>query len=157
MPTWLRLQKKTLLLTTRIKSLSIYHPIKVWINNALCTCTMAMHFVSPLENFFKQFSNLTHSTESIELFIHPLQWLLPIVTNIESQKNLAQSQHDVNLLYQPSKVVQIYTNGSNINTKVGAATFSMTLNETIISYLGSNDHFNIFIAELEDINLGLKQ
>ena len=157
MPTWLRLQKKVLLSATRMKSLSIHHPIKFWIKNALRTRTMAMHFISPMENLFKQFPDLTYSTESIEPFIRPPWWLSPIVTNIEMQKNLAQLRHNNNLLHQSSRVVQIYTDGSNIEAKVGAAAFSTTLNETTTSHLGSNSHFNIFTAELEGINLGLKQ
>ena len=91
MPTWLQLQKKALLSATRMKSLSTHHPIKFWINNALCTHTTAMYFVSPLQNLFKQFPDLTYTTGCIEPFICFPWWLSPIVTNIESQKNLAQS------------------------------------------------------------------
>ena len=82
----------------------------------------------------------------------------PIITNIELKKSLAQSRHEAIPHHQTSRAtIHIYTDGSNIEAKVGAAAFSATLNKTTTSHLGSNSHSNIFAAELEGINLGLKQ
>ena len=161
MPTWLRLQKKVLLSVLRMKALSTHHPMKFWINKALHTRTMATRFISPMENLFKQFPNLTSSIESIEPFIRPPWWSSPIVTNILSQKSLAHAHHDSIIPHQQQlakdATTHIYTDGSNINGKVGAAAFNATLNETTTTHLGSNQYFNIFAAELEGINLGLQQ
>ena len=55
---------------------------------------MAMHFISPLENLLKQFPELTHPIETIEPFIRPPWWQLPITTNIKSQKSKAQSHYN---------------------------------------------------------------
>jgi ribonuclease HI len=51
----------------------------------------------------------------------------------------------------------IYTDGSSIDDKVGAAAHNSTSNETSKTHLGSQAHFNIFAAELEGFNLAVKQ
>src|SRR5271154_3614714 len=87
----------------------------------------------------------------------PPWWLPRTTTNIELNKDTAQTRHNAISQHQFVDTLNIYTDGSNIDGKVGAAAFSTTLNKTSSTHLGSNLHFNIFAAELEGINIGLKQ
>ena len=51
----------------------------------------------------------------------------------------------------------IYTDGSNIDGKVGAAAYNATTLTTSQQHLGSETSFNVFAGEVEAVNLALKQ
>ena len=53
--------------------------------------------------------------------------------------------------------MHIYTDGSNIDKKVGAAAYNATSLATSRQHLGSETSFNVFTAEVEAVNLTLKQ
>ena len=51
----------------------------------------------------------------------------------------------------------IYTDGSGIEGKIGAATYNSATNEASHQYLGSEAQFNVYTAELTAVHLAVKQ
>lgn len=144
-PPWIRLQIKVLLAVTRMRSLSANHPIHEWISNALRTRTANVKHRSVLENALQQFPILTESIETIEPYIRPPWWMPKLKVQISVTKDEAKNLH--NTLHKPD-VEEIYTDGSAIEGKVGAATYRAQTNQTNPVHLGSNDQYNVFAAEL---------
>ena len=70
-PTWIHLQTKALLATTRMQCLPPRHPVKDWLANGLRTRTSCISHRSNLENILQQFPITTKCLEIIEPYIRP--------------------------------------------------------------------------------------
>jgi ribonuclease HI len=157
LPTWLRLQQTTLLSAARLKSLSNHHPMQKWLHNASLTRTAVIPHRSILGNLLNQFEILTEETEHIEPFIKPPWWIPKFTVQIAATKELAKVSHNEIQATSNSDTMHIYTDGSNIDKKVGAAAYNATSLATSRQHLGSETSFNVFTAEVEAVNLALKQ
>ena len=51
----------------------------------------------------------------------------------------------------------IYTDGSGIEGKIGAAAYNSVTNEASHQHLGSETQFNVYTAELTAVQLAIKQ
>ncbi len=154
-PAWIRLQTKVLLSVTRMQSLSLLHPIHEWISKALRTRTSVLRHRSNLEHIFQHFPLLTGKIETIEPFIRPPWWTPRIQIQIGTNKENAKQQHDCATMRTPD-TVSIYTDGSGIEGKIGAAAHNEDLTGGKSSqYLGNENQFNVYAAELAAMNLAL--
>jgi ribonuclease HI len=155
-PAWIRLQTKVLLATTRMQSLSPLHPIHEWISNALRTRTSSLRHRSNLEHIFQHFPKLTAEIETIEPFIRPPWWTARIQFQIAESKEAAKQQHD-RITSNPADTVSIYTDGSGIDGKIGAAACNGQCREDKNrQYLGNENQFNVYAAELTAMNLAVE-
>ena len=157
LPTWIRLQQLTLLSAVRLKSLSIHHPIQEWLHRASLTRTAVVPHRSVLGNLLNQFEILTEESEHIEPFIRPPWWAPKFTVQVALTKELAKTSHNETQATSNPDTMHIYTNGSNIDGKVGAAAYNATTLTTSQQHLGSETSFNVFAAEVEAVNLALKQ
>ena len=145
-PLWIRLQTKVLLAITRMRSLSATHPIQEWISNALRTRTAKVRHRSVLENALQQFPILTENIETIEPFIRPPWWVPKVKVQVSAGKDEAKKLHD-SLCNKPG-TEDIYTDGSGIEGKIGAAAYQAEINQASLLHLGRADQYNVFAAEL---------
>ena len=60
-------------------------------------------------------------------------------------------------MHPDATTVTIYTDGSGIENKIGAAAYNSSTNEVSHQYLGSEAQFNVYTAELTAIHLAVKQ
>ena len=135
-PAWIRLQTKTLLATTRMQSLSTRHPIHEWLANALRTRTASIPYKSNLENILQQFPHMCTRIETIETYIRPPWWIPAAKIRIEATKEAAKKQHDEIQSQSDAMTMTIYTDGSGIENKIGAAAYNSTTNEVNHQHLG---------------------
>jgi len=156
-PLWIRLQTKVLLAITRMQSLSAKHPVKEWLMSALRTRTAAITHRSNLENVLQQFPQTTERIESIEPFIRPPWWTLKAKTGIERTKDIAKMAHDKMQELPNAKAATIYTDGSGIKEKIGAAAYAPTSGEVSLHHLGKESQFNVYTAEITAIQLALER
>jgi len=156
-PPWIRLQTKVMLAITRMQSLSGKHPIQEWLAKALITRTSAVSYRSNLENALQQFPHVAETIETIEPFIRPPWWTLDVKTNIEVTKEAAKSAHDEIQQMPDATVATIYTDGSGIDKKIGAAAYALISGETIHHHLGGEAQFNVYTAEIAAMQLGLER
>ena len=156
-PAWIRLQTKTLLATTRMQSLSTRHPIHEWLANALRTRTACIPYRSNLENILQQFPYMCTRIETIETYIRPPWWTPTAKIRIEATKEAAKKQHDEIQAHLDITTMTIYTDGSGIEDKIGAAAYNTVTNEASHQHLGSEAQFNVYIAELTAAHLAIKQ
>src|SRR5215510_5360332 len=151
-PPWLRLQTKVLTSITRMQTLSTKHPIHHYLTEALRTRTAKISHRSALENILQQFPLMTEKIEHIEPFIRPPWWTLKAQVIISQDKQSAKAHHDqiqgTNHYIGPQA---IYTDGSGINNKIGAA--ACTTEQTLHQDLGPNEQFNVFTGEISAIGL----
>ena len=155
-PAWIRLQTKVLLAVTRMQSLSSLHPIHKWISNALRTRTSSIRHRSNLEHVFQHFPQLTAAIETIEPFIRPPWWTSRIQIQIAEDKDSAKKQHE-QITTKMTDTLLIYTDGSGIEGKIGAA--ACDRNSTGgqgTQYLGNDKQFNVYAAELTAMNLAVE-
>ena len=145
-PAWIRLQTKVLLAITRMRSLSTSHPIQEWISNALRTRTANVRHRFNLESALQHFPILTEKVETIEPFIRPPWWTPKAEVQISATKDEAKTLH-TDLCKKPN-VEEIYTDGSGIEGKVGAAAHRPGTKEARLQHLGSGAEYNVFAAEL---------
>src|SRR5208282_3143755 len=118
---------------TRMQSLSLRHSIQEWLTNALRTRTAYIAHRSNLENILQQFPHMCGKIETIEPYIRP-----PIIKiRIEKTKNDAKIQHDRIQMHPDVIMITIYTDGSDIENKIGAAVYNSSTNEVNRQYLGS--------------------
>jgi ribonuclease HI len=154
-PSWLRLQTKVLLAITRMQTLSEKHPMKEWLSSALRTRTAAISYRSNLENALQQFPYMCETIESIEPFIRPPWWESKAIIRIEKTKPIAKATHDELQARSNAAVQTIYTDGSGIENKIGAAAYIPATKEAIHHHLGSEVQFNVYAAELSAIYISL--
>jgi hypothetical protein len=67
---------------------------------------------------------------------------------IEATKEAAKKQHDEIQAYPDTTTMTIYTDGSGIENKIGAAAYITATNEACHQNLGSEAQFNVYTAEL---------
>ena len=156
-PSWIRLQTKVLLATTRMQSLATRHPIQQWLTNALRTRTACIPHRSNLENILQQFPHMCGKIEKIETHIRPPWWMPTATINVEATKDSAKDQHNKIQTQSDPKIVTIYTDGSGIENKVGAAAYNSATKEISHQHLGNEEQFNVYTAELTAIHLVIKQ
>jgi ribonuclease HI len=108
--------------------------------------------VSSLEKLTNRLERKTNTSidnlEIITPFAAP-PWWIPPTTSIKSSKEIAEKAHKK--LLEETNALVIYTGGSGINKKIGAAPVSP--HRTIRSYLGPNTAFTVYSAELYGIVL----
>ena len=147
-PAWIRLQIKALQSVTRMQSLSTKHPIHEWLQNARRTRTAAISHRSNLENILQQFPHTATKTETIEPYIRPPWWEPKAQVIVNASKQEARVMHDKMQKRVNSTTTTIYTDGSGIKGKVGAATYNPTTNSITQQHLGSEAQYNVFTAEV---------
>ena len=125
--------------------------------NALRTRTTVITHRSNLENILQQFLHMTERIESIEPFIRPLWWMLKAKTGIERTKDTAKMVHDKIQELPSPKVTTIYTDGSGIDKKIGAAAYAQTSGEVSLHHLGRESQFNVYTAEITGMQLALER
>ena len=76
---------------------------------------------------------------------------------VEETKDSAKDQHDKTQEHQDASVIMIYTDGSGIEKKIGAATYNPKMSEVNYQHLGDETQFNVYSAELTAICLALGQ
>jgi hypothetical protein len=152
-PAWIRLQTKVLLSGTRMQSLSIRHPIHKWLQCALRTRTASTRHQSILENMLNPFPFITTRIETIEPYIPASWWISKIQVEIASDKKTAKSRHDELVNSTLVNTMTIYTDGSGIMEKIGAAAYNQTLNETAHQHLGKHSEYNVYSAEFTALDL----
>ena len=145
-PLWIRLQTKVLLAIVRMRSLSTSHPIHDWLANALRTRTANIRHRSCLESVLQQFPLLTERIEAIEPFIRPLWWMPKVKIQVSATKDEAKKLHEE--LVKKADVQAIYTDGSGIEGKVGAAMYHAATGNARLQHLGTQAQYNVFAAEL---------
>ena len=156
-PLWIRLQTKVLLAITRMQSLSVNHPIQQWLHNALRVRTANISHRSNLENALQQFPHMTEGIESIEPFVRPPWWTLKAKTRVDNTKDIAKDTHDKTQELPDVTTVTIYTDGSGIDKKIGAAAFNSTTGEVCHHHLGGETQFNVYTAEITALQLALER
>jgi ribonuclease HI len=156
-PTWIRLQIKVLLSVTRLQSLSIHHSIHTWIADALRTRTVTIAHRSSLGTVFNQFPFMCTKMENIEPFIRA-PWYTPSAEiQLVGDKETAKVLHHNLVTNKSRSTMMIYTDGSGIDEKIGAALYDKSNNKTLHQHLGSKDKYNVYSAELTALSLGIAQ
>jgi hypothetical protein len=72
-----------------------------------------------------------------------------IQVEIASDKKAAKSRHDELINSTLVNTVTIYTDGSGITKKIGAAAHNQTLNETAHQHLGRYSEYNVYLMRHE--------
>jgi len=141
----------------RMQSLSANHPLQEWLTNALQMRTSCIPHRSNLENILQQFPHMCGKIETIETHIRPPWWTPTAKINIEASKGDAKDQHARNQSHSSATTVTIYTDGSGIENKIGAAAYNSVTNAISHQYLGTETEFNVYTAELAALHFAIKQ
>ena len=146
LPIELKLDQLTSISALRIATSPLYSVI-------IATRTPSRTLLSPLEILINRYEKLSASSITELEKIAPLctaPWWIPPPTVIHKDKTAAKSAHD-NLLNSKSQSenLVIYTDGSGINGKIGAA--AVGPNATWNSFLGPAESFTLYSAELYGI------
>jgi hypothetical protein len=112
--------------------------------------------LSNLENALQQFPYMSEGIESIEPFIRPPWWTLRAKTRMDNTKDIAKDFHDQTQELSDDTIATIYTDGSGINKKIGAAAFNQTDEEVSHHHLGGEMQFNVYTAEITAMQLALE-
>ena len=81
-------------------------------------------------------------------------WWTPPPIAIAGDRDTAERRHkDITTEREPP--LAIYTDGSGINGKIGAAAVALTLNTHAQAFLGTETASNVYAAELQGILMGL--
>jgi hypothetical protein len=139
-----------------MQSLSTKHPIQQWLFNALRVRTANIPHLSNLENALQQFPYMSEGIESIEPFIRSPWWTLRAKTRVDNTKDIAKDFHDRTQEMPDDTIATIYTDGSGINKKIGAAAFNQTDEEVSHHHLGGEMQFNVYTAEITVMQLILE-
>jgi ribonuclease HI len=156
-PTWLRLQSKVLCATTRMQTLSANHPLQTWLAEAMRTRTACTRHQSNLENILQQFPYMTEAIETIEPHIRPPWWTSEINVNIKPTKDEAKDLHNRMCKNIKPTTAVMYTDGSGIESKIGAALYNTTTNEVIHQHLGKDSKYNVFAAEVTALQMAAEK
>ena len=110
--------------------------------------------ISPLEKLTKRLERKTKTSiadlEIITPFAAPPWWIPPKV-QLDCNKEAAEKAHKA--LIETTNALLIYTDGSGINGKIGAAAVSP--NQTVRSYLGPSTSFTVYSGELYGMALAM--
>lgn len=116
-------------------------------------------YLSPLETLTNRYEKISKrfisNIEKITPFTAPPWWIAPPIT-IHSSKLEAGKSHKRLLkdISRKNSQVLIYTDGSGINEKIGAAAVGPTT--TWSAFLGPIDSFTVYAGELYGISLATK-
>jgi ribonuclease HI len=146
--------------TLRIRKSTIYHSLTQLHNNEISQRYPAdwQHLSnrwSPLEQNIKWLRSKIPEISNLETVYPatvPPWWSRPEII-IHTHKDTAKTSHDRTLL-EPD-TLRIYTDGSGINGKIGAAAVAPQLNQTQRAFLGSTKEATVYLAEVCGINLAL--
>jgi ribonuclease HI len=161
LPIELELRKQITKYLTRVQTLPIKHPMKIWLLKAVRYWKIIKNptFPSNLEYLVKQYPDYIKETmEEIHPYIKPPWWSL---TNISTHianipKDKAKEEHQKLLKDNNTpNILHIYTDGSGIESHIGAAAYSPTISASTHQYLGKADTANVYTAELTAIQLGI--
>ena len=97
--------------------------------------------------------------ETIYSFIAPLWLMLLAKVKIAANKKKAYDQHAISLQEaKEQNLFIIYTDESNINSKVDAAIYSLAATEIRVmhKYLGTDITANVYLAELKAIGMAME-
>jgi len=159
LPVNLRLKRQLQRYITRVQTLSENQPVAQAYKNALRKYRQQRKPTptSKLEHLIHNFPEETkRPLETIRPYIRP-PWRQPQANvQIQLTKKAAKSRHDEITCHPDPQTMYIYTDGSGINGHVGAAAYSPTLNTTSHQYLGEENSFNVFAAELTAIDLAME-
>ena len=136
---------------------TLHHPIQSWLAEAHRTSTAVIRHHSVLGNIFNQFPFTRTKIETIEPYIRPPWWTSRIRVQVPINKAVAKDLHDKLAPHIPEDTMVIYTDGSGIDEQTGAAAYNKSLNQTTHQYLGRQEHYNVYGAELSAIDLGISQ
>ena len=147
-PAWIRLQTKVLQSTTRMQTLAEDHPIQKWLQEARINRTSAATHRSNLENVMQQFPQTATKLEAIQPFIRPPWWVPKTRITIEQTKQEAKATHDRTLKQAKQETTTVlYTDGSGIQGRVGAAVVEPATKARHQKHLGNDTQYNVFAAE----------
>ena len=143
----LELQKQITKYLTRVQTLPTKHPTKIWLLKAVryWRVTNSKLYLSNMEHqLVKQYPDyaITEAMEEIHPYIKPPWWSLTNaathITNIP--KESAKEEH-IKLLNNNNtqNVLNIYTDGSGIESHIGAAAHSTATSASVHYYLGKTD------------------
>ena len=82
-------------------------------------------------------------------------WWRPPKTTISSNSKAAKDLHDVTRRISENTDILIYTDGSGINNKIGAAAVATQYSVKLESYLGTFSSHTVYTGELQGVNLAL--
>ena len=100
---------------------------------------------------------MTEGIESIEPFIRPPWRSLKAKTRVDNTKDIAKDIHDKIQEVSDDTIVTIYTDGSGIDKKIGAAAFNQRDDEVSHHHLGGEMQFNVYTAEITAMQLALER
>ena len=123
----------------------------------MLTRTAVIRHRSILGNIFNQFPFTTERTERIEPYIRAPWWTLRVEIKVATDKKSAKKLHDRLISQSAGGTINIYTDGSGINERIGAASYNKSFNQVLHQHLGHQTHYNVYGAELTAINLGISQ
>lgn len=99
---------------------------------------------------------MCETIESIEPFIRPPWWEPKAIVKIEKTKETAKAAHDMAQAHPNPSIKTIYTDGSGIENKIGAAAYIPSTKEAIHHHLGSEAQYNVYAAELSAVYISLQ-
>ena len=105
--------------------------------------------------FEKRFNCKIENLERTIPFVTP-PWWIPPLTEIAPSKHEAKISHD-NIIraHDPQKQLIIYTDGSGMNGKIGAAALIPSQNITLKAYLGPIHYLTVYSGELQGVAMAL--
>jgi hypothetical protein len=104
-------------------------------------------------NALQQFPHI----ESIEPFLRPPWWTLKAKTRVDNTKDIVKDTHDKTQEPPDVTTVAIYTDGSGIDKKIGAAALNSTTGEVSRDHLGGETQFNVYTAEITALQLAIER
>lgn len=95
--------------------------------------------------------------ETIETHIRSSQWMPTAKIKIETTKDDAKDKHDKIQTHLDATTLTIYTDDSDIDSKIGAASYNSATNEVNHQHLGREVQFNVYTTELTALHLAVQQ
>lgn len=115
--------------------------------------------ISPLEilcrRFEKRFNCKIEHLERTLPFITPPWWIPPLIEIAPSKHEAKASHESIIQAHDPQKQLIVYTDGSGINGKIGAAAVIPSQNITLKAYLGPAHFFTVYSGELQKVAMAL--
>ena len=112
----------------------------------------------PLEALFARYEKTSgmkvKDLEKVVPYVVSPRWRPP-KTTISSNSKAAKELHDVTRRISENTDVLIYTDGSGINNKIGAAAVATQYGVKLESYLGTFSSHTVYTGELQGVNLAL--
>jgi len=138
----LRLREKILKSVTRMLTVSPQHPLYPWIERARNPRWQRFFFPTNLVNIAKHFPECMHDLETVVPYIRPPWWSLKASIHIDTDKETAEVHH-LSTTSRPDNSAHIYTDGSGINDRIGAAMYCHTDHQVKHRYLGKSSEIRI--------------